>query len=130
MAEPGAASDKPRYRELEQRRNRDTFYGESEQRQEEVSAVKEKVDPAAIYLAERAAIRLRRLRWAQSVEEAEASVRIDRLALEKAGKWETEPTPPAWPLSETLLAQYARPDERASKEQTVRDRVAGWFTRR
>lgn len=128
MDEPDARTDKPRHRELERRRNRGTFYGESAKRAEEASEVQQPADSVAIYMVERAAIQLRRLRWAQSVEEAEASAHIDALAFDKAGKWHDEPRPVSGPMSEQLLAQYARPDEDAArKDRTVTDRVIGWF---
>jgi len=127
MDEPGARTDKPRYPGLERRRNRGTFYDEAAKQAEETRDVRP-ADSVAIYRVERAAIQLRRLRWAQSVEEAEASARIDDLAFDNAGKWEDEPRPASVPMSEELLAQYARPDENAARQdRTVTDRVIDWF---
>ena len=123
MAEPEPST---KYRELERRSNRDPSYGETAQQAEETSKDERRADRAAVYMVERAAIRLRRLRWAQSIDDVKTSARIDDLASKKAGHWHEEPRPPSEPMSDQLLAQYARPDA-VRDERSVTDRVVDWF---
>jgi hypothetical protein len=130
MGEPTEPSDVAGHSDLEHRRNRGTFYGESAARAAEAVDQQQPSDRAAIYMVERAAIQLRRLRWEPSSDEDQAarSAGIDALASRLAGTWPVDPHRVPAPMSDELLAQYARPRERPEeKAPSVTARIRRWF---
>ena len=112
-----AGKTKPAYPELERRRSRELSYGEARERAKHEKA-RSPGDETAIYLIEREAIELRRLRWQLSEEQRAVSKRVDEIASERKGKWGPRTASRGTVPQAERLAQYARPVERAEESES------------